>query len=86
MRNFSINLQNSDTKSEIPEFFSNLSSYFYAPYILQPTRLAIYSKTLINNTFINTIQFCSYSGNFTFQIPDHLLDLKGNLFACKGSA
>ena len=42
-------------------FFNNLTTTFFTPYILQPTRLA--SKTLIDNIFINSIDFSSYSGN-----------------------
>ena len=70
---FSINLLSSDTKPEVSEFFDNLFSHFFASYILQPTRLAKNSKSLIENIFINTIEFGSYSGNFTSQILGHLL-------------
>ena len=40
------------------------------PYILQPTRPI--SKTLIDNIFLNTIEYVSYSGNITIQLADHL--------------
>ena len=52
----------------------SISSHFFAPYILQSARLMKNSKKLIDNIFINTIVFCSYSGNLIFQILEHLLD------------
>ena len=73
MGDFNKNLLRSDTKPQVSEFFDNLSSYFFAPYILQPTRLGKNYKTLINNIFINTLEFGSYSGNFISQISDDLL-------------
>ena len=40
MGDFNINLLNKDAKHEVSEFFENSSQYFFAPYILQPTKLA----------------------------------------------
>ena len=68
-----ISILSSDTKPEVSEFFDNLFSHFIASNILQPTRLAKNYKSLIENIFINTIEFGSYSDNFTSQISDHLL-------------
>ena len=73
MRDFNINLLSSDTKPEVSAFFDNLPWHFLALYILQPTRLVENSKTLIDNIFINTREFVSYSESFTSQISDHLL-------------
>ena len=42
----------------------------FAPYILQQTRPI--SKSLIENIFINSIEYPSYSGNLTIQLSDHL--------------
>ena len=47
--------------------------FFCHTYILQPTRPK--SKTLINNIFINSVEYPSHSGNLTIQISDHLLQL-----------
>ena len=47
-----------------------LHRIFFTPFILQPTRIK--SKTLIDNIFINTIEYPSYSGNLTVQLSDHL--------------
>ena len=47
-----------------------MTSHFFAPYIMQPARLM--SKTLIDNIFINSIDYISFSGNITIQLSDHL--------------
>ena len=50
--------------------FNTLTSYFFTPYILQPTRLR--SKTLIDNIFFNSLEYHSYSGNVLYELSDHL--------------
>ena len=70
MGDFNINLLNSETDDGSNLFFNNLTSNFFTPYIMQPTRLV--SKTLIDNIFVNTFEYPSYSGNLTIQISDHL--------------
>ena len=70
MGDFNIDLMKSNKKEDINEFYTTLSSHFCAPYVLQPTRPI--SKTLIDNIFINTIEFNSYSGNLTVLLADHL--------------
>ena len=50
--------------------FITTSSHFFTPFILQPTRLR--SKTLIDNIFINSVEYPSYSDNLTIQLSDHL--------------
>ena len=49
---------------------NSLSSHFFAPYILQPTRPT--SKSLIHNILINFVEFPPHSGNLTIQLSDHL--------------
>ena len=73
MGDFNINLLNSDTKPEASEFFDNLPSHFFAPYILQPKRLNKTSKILVDNIVISTLEFGFYSGNFKSQISNHFL-------------
>ena len=68
---FNIDLLKTDEHDGTNLFFNNMSSNFFAPYILQPTRLQ--SKTLIDNILINSVEYNSYSGNITIQISDHLL-------------
>ena len=59
-----------DTRHDTNLYQNTLSSHFFLPYILQPTRPI--SKTLIDNIFLNTIEYLSYSGNITIQLADHL--------------
>ena len=70
MGDFNIDLLKNDTINNVNLFYNTLISHFFTPYILQPTRPV--SKTLIDNIFLNTIDFSSYSGNLTIQLSDHL--------------
>ena len=73
MGDFNINLLNVDKKHAISNFYDTLCSHFFAPYILQPTRIANNSKTLIDNIFMNCLELETLSGNITTQISDHLV-------------
>ena len=70
MGDFNIDLLKCDTHEDINLYYNCLTSIFLAPYILQPTRPI--SKSLIDNIFINTIEYGSHSGNITIQLADHL--------------
>ena len=50
MGDFNVDLLKINSHSESNEFYNNLSSYFFTPYILEPTRLD--SKTIIDNIFL----------------------------------
>ena len=67
---FNIDLLKYDIRDDFNDFYNLLSSHFFAPYILQPTRPI--SKSLIDNIFLNTIEFSTHSGNLTIQLADHL--------------
>ena len=71
MGDFNIDLLKTDTNDNVNAFYNNVTSHFFAPYILQPTRPK--SKTLIDNILINSVEYPSHSGNLTIQISDHLL-------------
>ena len=71
MGDFNIDLLKTDTNDNVNAFYNNVTSHFFAPYILQPTRPK--SKTLIDNILINSVEYPSHSGNLTVQISDHLL-------------
>ena len=66
---FNIDLLKFDTREYINLYFSSLSSNFFAPFILQPTRPI--SKSLIDNIFINTLEYSTFSRNLTIQLADH---------------
>ena len=63
-------LLKTSSSSDVNQFFNKLSSNFFAPYILQPARPT--SKTLIDNIFLNVIDFPAHSGSLTIQLSDHL--------------
>ena len=71
MGDFNIDLLKTDTNDNVNAFYNNVTSHFFAPYILQHTRPK--SKTLIDNILINSVEYPSHSGNLTIQISDHLL-------------
>ena len=71
MGDFNIDLLKSDKTDNIKEFYTTFSSHFCAPFILQPTRPS--SGTLIDNIFINSIDFKSHSGNLTILLSDHFM-------------
>ena len=70
MGGFNIDLLKTDTNDKVNAFYNNVTSHFFAPYVLQPTRPK--SKTLIDNILINSVEYPSHSGNLTAQISDHL--------------
>ena len=51
MPGLNISLLNTDIDHNVSDFYVVLSSNFLDPYILQPTRLAKNSKTLLDNIF-----------------------------------
>ena len=48
-----------------------MTSQFFTSFILQPTRL--HSDTLIDNIFLNPLEYQSTSGNLLTEISDHLI-------------
>ena len=71
MGDFNINLLKINTNDSYNYFYNSLSSHFFTPFILQPTRLQ--SKTLIDNIFFNSVEYQSNSGNLLIVISDHLI-------------
>ena len=70
---FNINLLNIDSDDYTNEFLNLLFSKFYQPHILQPTRIISCNKpSLIDNIFLNSIEFDTTNGNLTTPISDHL--------------
>ena len=70
MGDFNIDFLKSLGNNAASKFYNSLQSYFYTPFILQPTRLR--SKTLIDNIFFNSLDYHSHSGNILFELSDHL--------------
>ena len=66
MGDFNIDLLKVDSNKDSNAFYNNVTSRFFTPFILQATRLK--SMTLIDNIFINSIEYPSYRGNLTIQL------------------
>ena len=73
MGDFNIDLIKANTKQIINDFFNTVTSRYFSPFILQPTRITETSKTLIDNIFFNSLEYETHSGNLTVQISDHLI-------------
>ena len=71
MGDFNVDLITSISSNAASEFFNTMSSYFYTPFILQPTRLR--SKKLIDNIFLNSLEYITTSGNILRELSDHLV-------------
>ena len=71
MGDFNVDLISSNGNNAACEFFNTMSTYFYTPFILQPTRLR--SKTLIDNIFLNSLEYTATSGNILRELSDHLV-------------
>ena len=71
MGDFNVDLLKINTHNDSNEFYNNLSSHFFTPYILEPTRL--HSKTIIDNIFFNSLEYQSLCGNLLIEISDHLI-------------
>ena len=72
MGDFNINLINCENNPESSDFLQMLNSYFFLPYILQPTRITERSAALIDNIFANSYYMDAISGNLVLKISDHL--------------
>ena len=72
---FNINLLHTETSTNIWEFYHNMSSHFFASYILQQTKLTKKPKTLIDNIFLNSVEFETLSGNLASLMSDNLPQL-----------
>ena len=71
MGDFNVDLLKSSGNNAASDFYNTFSSYFFTPFILQPTRLR--AKTLIDNIFLNSLDYSSTSGNLLYELSDHLV-------------
>jgi hypothetical protein len=70
---FNINLLNSDFHRPTEDFINIMFTYFMNPQIIQPTRITDHTATLIDNIFLNSIEYDTMSGNLLTDITtDHL--------------
>ena len=70
---FNHNLLNHETDTQVDDFIQIMLSNFCQPHIIQPTRIVDNAKpSLVDNTFFNSIEYETKSGNITFKISDHM--------------
>ena len=69
---FNVDLLKYDKHNATNEFLDSLSSSFFLPTILLPTRNVGSSRTLIDNIFSNYVSHEIISGNICASISDHL--------------
>ena len=68
-----INLLNFDKNKEVNEFLDILTSNWFTPQILGPTRFVEHNKpSLVDNIFVNFSDMHCTSGNIIEKITDHL--------------
>ena len=72
-RELNINLLNFDKNKEVNEFLDVLTSNWFTPQILGPTRFVEHNKpSLVDNIFVNFSDMHCTSGNIIEKITDHL--------------
>ena len=72
-RELNINLLNFDKNKEVNEFLDVLTSNWFTPQILGPTRFVEHNKpSLVDNIFVNFSDMYCTSGNIIEKITDHL--------------
>ena len=54
---FNVNLLNFETHKPTEEFINTMSTNFFEPHIVKPTRITYHTATLIDNIFFNSIDF-----------------------------
>ena len=70
-----MNLLNFDKNKEVNEFLDLLTSNWFTPQILGPTRFVEQNKpSLVGNIFVNFSDMQCTSGNIIEKITDHLLN------------
>ena len=55
------------------QFYDTMCSYLFTSVVLQPTRATDKSKTLIDNTFFNSLNFTTVSGIIAYSFSDYLI-------------
>jgi len=80
---FNIDLLKYDYHPPTNEFLDSLSSNYFLPHIIHPTRITTRSKTLIDNIFSNLKTDNFKAGNLTISLSDHLPQylLANNIFS-----
>ena len=73
MGDCNIDLLKLNANNVTSKFLEIMTCCFFVPYIQQPTRVVGSSATLIDNIFVNSVEFVTVSGKLLCQLADHLL-------------
>ena len=73
MGDLNVDLLKIEIHKDSNDFYNNLASHFFTPYIIHPTRLQ--AKTIIDNILFNSLEYKSLSGNLLIEISDHLIQI-----------
>ena len=68
MGDFNLDLLKYDNHEDTNNFINTMSSFFFQPLILQPTRITNHSATLIDNVFSNLVEHTQLSGNIVYDL------------------
>ena len=71
MGDFNVDLLKYEVSSKTRDFLNTVTSYGFLPHILQPTRIADHSSTVIDNIYGNNFEQESISGNILIKFADH---------------
>ena len=69
---FNINLLHIDSKTEVNDYYDQITESNFLPLITLPTRITSTTKTLIDNILTNNFSHKIKSGNLTVNISDHM--------------
>ena len=71
MGDFNVNLLNYESHTEPNDFLNTMISQYLLTHILQSTRMADHSATVIDNIFSNNTERNTLSGSILSRISDH---------------
>ena len=74
MGDFSINFLNYESHTPTDDYINNWGGgvFCFQPHFLQPSRITDHTATLTDNIYFNSIEHCCISGNWVWDISDHL--------------
>lgn len=72
MCDFNISLLNYESDIPTDEFINNMAVFCFQSHIVQPTRIADYTATLIDNIFFNYMDYYCIGRNLLLNISYHL--------------
>ena len=72
---FNVDLIKYGDNNCVDSIYDQVSSHGFRPLILQPSHVSANSAILIDNIFINNVEYFSKGGNITSVISDHFFSI-----------